>query len=154
MTPAPTQLSPAAPPAGKSSPPNCSESRARILVVDDDPLVSESVAAILNAAGYEVFRATTVAEAVRSVTCQSPDVAVVDVELNGNQHAGFELLKQIKVHNPSIAVIIITGASSKQRVVAALRGGANDYLEKPFRGDELVKRVEAAVLQRNRLWAY
>jgi len=75
----------------------------------------------------------------------------VDVEMPGGQETGFELLERIKEHNPTIAVIIMTGAGSKQRVVAALRGGAQDFIEKPFSPDDVTKRVETALAQQRAL---
>lgn len=72
----------------------------------------------------------------------------------GGQHAGFELLKRIKEHNSSIAVIMITGAGSQPRVLTALRSGAQDFIEKPFSPDDVLKRVDVALLQQRPAWAY
>ena len=127
---------------------------ARILVVDDDPVVGALLLETLVAAGHAGILANRVAEGFELIQRQSLDLALVDVEISGRQHAGFELLKRIKEHNPSIAVIIITGAGSKQRAVAALRGGAQDFIEKPFSPEDVVKRVTTALIQQKIEWAY
>ena len=124
---------------------------ARILVVDDDPLVADVLAEILTTDGHQVLLANDVAHGINLTKSQALDLAMVALEMPGGQETGFELLQRIKEHNPSIAVIIMTGAGSQQRVVAALRGGAQDFIEKPFTADEVTKRVETALAQQHEL---
>ena len=124
---------------------------ARILVVDDDPLVADVLAEILTTDGHQVLLANDVAHGINLTKSQALDLAMVDIEMPGGQETGFELLQRIKEYNSSIAVIIITGAGSKQRVVAALRGGAQDFIEKPFSADEVTNRVATALSQQHTL---
>ena len=127
---------------------------ARILIVDEDPVVADLLLATLTAAGHEVILANCVAQGAKLIESHSLDLALVDVGQPGGQPAGFELLQQIKERNPSIAVIIMTGAGSHQRAVMALRSGAQDFIEKPFQLEDILKRVKAVLLQQNIAWAY
>jgi len=127
---------------------------ARLLVVDDEPAVAAVLGEILTTAGHQVILAHGLEQGSKLIQSQSLDLAIVDVGMAGGQHAGFKLLQRIKEHNPSIAVIMTTGAASKQRVVAALRGGAQDFIEKPFSPADVTKRVAVALLQQQALWAY
>ena len=127
---------------------------ARILVVDDDSVVAGLLLETLTSAGHQVLLAHDMAQGFELTQSQSLDLALVDVEMPGGQHAGFELLERIKEYNSSIAVIIITGEASKQRIVAALRGGAQDFIEKPFSPDDVLKRVDVALLQQRTASAY
>ena len=133
---------------------------ARILVVDDDPVVAALLFETLTTAGHQVILANDVALGFALTQSQSLDLAIVDIEMPGEQvekpdalPAGFELLQRIKEHNASIAVIIITGAASQEWVVATLRGGGQDFLQKPFISDDVLKRVVAALEQQKIAWA-
>ena len=124
---------------------------ARILVVDDERAMVEMLGEMLTTAGHEVVLAGDLAQGFELMKNQPLDLALVDIGLPSGQQAGLELLQKIKKHKSSIAVIMITGAASQQRVVAALRGGAQDFLEKPFSTDELLKRVETVLAQQKAL---
>ena len=124
---------------------------AQILVVDDEPAMGTLLEEILTAAGHQVVVATDLAQGFELTQHRPLDLALVDIGLPSGQQAGLELLQQIKEHKPSMAVIMITGAASKDRAVAALRGGAQDFIEKPFSPDDVTKRVEAALLQQKTL---
>ena len=127
---------------------------ARILVVDDEPPVLALLSEMLTTGGHQVVVANNVAHGLKLTQHQSPDLAILDIGMPEGQHAGLELLQRIKAYKSSIAVIMITGAASKQRVVAALRGGAQDFIEKPFSYHEVTKRVETALLHQKTAWAY
>ena len=127
---------------------------ARILVIDDDVGGAE-LAATLTSAGHQVLKANDAELVLALIKSQSPDLALVEVALPNGAQAGFGLLKRIKAHNPAIAVIITSvAAASRQRVVLALRGGAQDFIEKPFRAQEVRQRVGAALAQQQTAWAY
>ena len=127
---------------------------AKILVIDDEPLVVAVLVEILKADGHQVATANSVVQGFVSVTRHSPDLVIVDIEIPAGQPTGLDLLKQIKEHNHAIAVVMITGAASKQRVVAALRGGAQDFIEKPLSIDKVSKCVKDALVHQKKTWAY
>jgi len=108
----------------------------------------------LTTAGHQVMLADDSAHGLELTKKHSPDLALVDIEMPAGQPAGLDLLKQIKEHNRSIAVVMMTGVASKRRVVAALRGGAHDFIEKPFSLHEVTRRVEKALMQQKTAWAY
>ena len=121
-----------------------------LLVVDDNQSVARALAEILISAGHRVFLAYDSAQALEVLQNYTPDLALVDIGLPSGQDAGFELLQHIKARRPIIPVIMITGAASMPRVVAALRGGAQDFLEKPFSIDEVIKCIETILLNHKR----
>ena len=127
---------------------------ARILVVDDEPSVTAVLSEMLICAGHEVLLANDLPQGFELTKSQSPDLALVDIEMPAGEPAGLDLLKQIKKHNPSIAVMMITGVASKRRIVAAMREGAQDFIEKPFSFHEISKRIDTALLQQKTAWAY
>jgi diguanylate cyclase (GGDEF)-like protein len=115
-----------------------------VLIVDDSLLVRAVVRSGLEDEGYHVVEATDGTSALSSCRVSPPDVILLDVEmpdLNGHQ-----VLAELK-HDPAlrdIPVVFLTGRSSIDDVLTGLRGGAHDYLKKPFEPAELVARVGAA----------
>ena len=104
--------------------------------------MTEFLSEALTSAGHQVLLADDSARGLALTKQHSPDLALVDIEMPAGQPAGLELLKQIKEYNHSIAVVMMTGVATKPRVVAALRGGAHDFIEKPFKENELQNLVE------------
>lgn len=127
---------------------------AKILVVDDEPLILAVLIEILQAAGHQVVTTNTIAQGFELTQKYSPDLVITDIEIPAGQPTGLELLKQIKEYNHSIAVVMITGAASKQRIVAALRGGAQDFIEKPLSIDKITQCVKDALLHQKKTSAY
>ena len=83
----------------------------------------------------------------------APDLVLSDIEMPEGKPMGLKLLQQIKEYNRSIPVVMITGQGTKERAVQALRAGAQDFIEKPFQIDELVKRLDNALLQQKAVHA-
>ena len=118
----------------------------KILVVDDEIRICESLAHLLNTRDYEVTTATCGQDALVLVDQNAFDLAVLDVHLQ--DIFGIELMEKIKAENPDISVIVITGDANLDSALAALRCGAYDYLRKPFEIEEFLRTVENALNQK------
>ena len=119
--------------------------KAKILVVDDDKIILDSLCEYLRLEGYDTFAARSFNEAVRKMQLQSFSLVITDVNMpDGN---GLELLAIIKQHHPQTVVIVITGYGSIESAVEAIKIGAYDYLTKPIVDDELQLAVERSVKQ-------
>lgn len=122
-------------------------SRAKILVVDDEPIVCRSCFRILNEAGYQVETVLSGQEALEKVDHQSFDVVLVDLKMPGLD--GMEVLQRIRKVHPEVIVIMITGYATVESAVEAMKLGASDYVPKPFTPDELCIIVEKALEKRD-----
>jgi len=117
----------------------------RILVVDDEPAMVAVLSEVLKERGYDVLQATTPEKAMQLVREQRPDLVLTDIEMPQGKPTGLEVLRQTKALSRAIPVVMITGFATKERAVAALRAGAQDLIEKPFKIDEVIKCVEGAL---------
>ncbi len=129
----------------------------RILIVDDDPIVAESLAEHLSGEGYATATAMNVAEAKALLdgageppagggrATQPVHVMLSDVSMPGE--SGVDLLRWAKEHHPTTAVVMLTGYGTIESAVEALRLGAADYLTKPVMDDELAVALERALRQ-------
>jgi len=118
---------------------------ARILVVDDEPIVLVSIRKILNRAGHEVETATTAAEALEKLETEHFDLIITDLIMP--ELSGMELLKILDRKSISVPSIMITGYPTIRTGVEALRLGATDYVPKPFTRQELLNPVQRALRQ-------
>jgi DNA-binding response OmpR family regulator len=107
----------------------------KILVVDDEETVCQSINKVLSRKGYSVSQAPTVEEALGLLKEMSFDLVITDLMMPGT--SGMELLQIIRDHYPELDVIMITGYASIESAVKATRLGAAAYLPKPFTPDEL-----------------
>ena len=116
-----------------------------ILIADDDELLAALVQFKLEAAGHRVVIAENGAIALDAVKRKQPDLIVLDAMMP--VLTGSEVLTQLKTDPAyaTIPVIMLTARRNQEDVVAALRGGAADYLTKPFIPEELLVRVETAL---------
>jgi DNA-binding response OmpR family regulator len=112
----------------------------RVLVVEDERIINESVAARLRAEGFVVDQAYDGPGAVERFASVSPDVVVLDVMLPGFD--GLEVCRRIQATRPA-PVLMLTARDDEADVLIGLAVGADDYLTKPFRMRELVARVRA-----------
>ena len=116
---------------------------ARILVVDDEPVVQDVLHRLLDRAGYAVRATATAAEALVAAAQDDPDLIVLDVMLpDGN---GLELLREFRRQAPDRPVIMMTAYGSVADAVAAMKQGAFHYLTKPFANDEVTLLVDKAL---------
>lgn len=119
----------------------------KILVVDDDADLRMTVTSALTDGQYEVDQASDGEEAVNRVRANQYDLVLLDV--NMPKMSGIEALKEIKAHDPSIMVIMLTAFSNIRDAVEATRLGAYNYLEKPVKSDTLVYMIDQAFRSQN-----
>lgn len=119
----------------------------RILVVDDEPIISESVAARLRAEGFAVDIALDGPSAVEIAQQSTPDLVVLDVMLPGFD--GLEVCRRIQAERP-VAVLMLTARTDETDMLVGLGVGADDYLTKPFSMRELIARVHALLRRADR----
>jgi len=117
--------------------------KAKILVIDDETIVHESCNRILTEEGYTIDSAFTGQEGFTKIEEGSYDLVITDLKMPGI--SGMEALKKIKEDNPNIGIIMITGYSTAETAVEAMKLGAFDYLPKPFTPDELITVVGKAL---------
>ena len=119
--------------------------RHSVLIVDDEPIVRESIRDWLQDAGYQVATAETGEQALEMVEKQDFSVMVLDIRLPGK--TGITVLKEVKAERPWIKSIIITAYPSAETAVEAMKLGAVDYLIKPFAPDDLERLIREALLE-------
>jgi two-component system, OmpR family, response regulator len=111
----------------------------RVLVVDDEPTLSELLAMALRYEGWEVRTAADGSSAVRVARDFRPDAVVLDVMLP--DFDGFEVLRRMRGETPEVPVLFLTAKDSVEDRVAGLTAGGDDYVTKPFSIEELVARL-------------
>ena len=123
-----------------------------ILVVDDEADIRELVGGILEDEGYQVRTAADAEQALQQVRTRTPHLVILDVWLKGSEIDGLEILKLIRELDEILPVIVISGHGTVETAVSAIRRGAYDYLEKPFKAEKLLlvvqRALEAAQLRR------
>lgn len=115
----------------------------RILVVDDDRELRETIGEILREAGFAVSAAASGEEALDTLQVQTFDLVLIDMIMPGL--GGQEVLPLLKRQAPRTKVIMITAFATVENAVAAMRKGADDYLTKPFKIDELLTAVRRSL---------
>jgi len=118
-----------------------------LLIVDDEPIVQQSLADWFRSDGYDVDSAGSAKEALRKVAEGHYDIALVDIKMPGMD--GLELQSRLADVAPELTVIMITAYASVDSAVKALKAGAYDYVTKPFDPDELSHMVRRAVEHRS-----
>jgi len=123
-----------------------------ILVVDDEIDIRELMAGILADEGYETRVASDSDGTLAAITNRRPHLVVLDVWLQGSRLDGIQVLDVLKREHPDLPVVIISGHGTIETAVAALKKGAYDFIEKPFKADRLIhvvrRALEAARLKR------
>jgi len=117
----------------------------RVLVIDDEGLMRDFVQEALSRAGYDVVTASNGEEGLRTVDKSQFHVVVTDLKMPGMD--GLEVLKEIQERDPAVSVIVMTAYATVETAVQALKGGAADYIMKPFTPDEIEVVVEKAIYQ-------
>ena len=115
---------------------------ARILIVDDDPLLQKSLTVFFMMQGYDVDSATTAQAAFDAIERHRPDLIVLDLGLPDLE--GREVCKRVR-QTSDVPIIVLSAKSGDQDKVSALEQGADDYVCKPFNADELLARVRVAL---------
>ncbi|VAX30196.1 Response regulator of zinc sigma-54-dependent two-component system [hydrothermal vent metagenome] len=120
-----------------------SKNKARVLIVDDEDIVRASCRKLLKPHGYRVSEAENAGRALKLMDTMSFDLVLSDLKLP--DASGIELLKDIKEGYPDTEVILMTGYGTVFTAVEAMKLGAYDYVEKPFRPEELVSLAGRAI---------
>jgi two-component system KDP operon response regulator KdpE len=122
-------------------------SGARILIVDDEPQILRALQLKLHGAGYAVETAATASEAVMKASLRPPDAIILDVLLPDGR--GTDVCRELRGWS-TVPILVLSAVGEEAEKIAALDAGADDYVTKPFSGDELLARLRAA-LRRNRV---
>jgi len=117
--------------------------RGIIHIIDDEPIIHDVLGQLLTSEGYEVEASTSGEEALAKHSFQAFDLILLDLLMPGLD--GIEVLKRIKRIDPQAMVIIITAYASVESAISAMKIGAFDYIQKPFKHDELLMTIDRAL---------
>ncbi len=118
---------------------------ADILIIDDEADIRGIIAGILEDEGYETRLAHNSDAALAEIAQRRPSLIILDIWLMGSKLDGLDLLNIIKEKHPEVPVIIISGHGNIETAVAAIKRGAYEYIEKPFKADRLILVVGRAL---------
>jgi len=116
-----------------------------ILIVDDEADIREIVSGILSDEGHATRTARNSDEALTSIESRRPALVFLDIWLQGSKLDGLQLLEIIKTQNPTLPIVMISGHGNIETAVSAIKLGAYDFIEKPFKADRLVLVAERAL---------
>jgi FixJ family two-component response regulator len=114
-----------------------------VFVVEDEPPVREALKLILSAAGYRVAFFADGASLVAEAHARSPACMILDVHIPGK--SGLDILKELNAEGYPAPIFIMSGRGDIPMAVEAIRNGAHDFIEKPFRGNDIVARIGEAI---------
>src|SRR5277367_3149169 len=117
--------------------------RGSVLVVDDELEIREGLEALLTSENFEVTVAETGQAGLQKLEDKPFDLILLDVSLPDRN--GLDMLREIRLRDPSLAIILITAYGSIDMARAAFKGGAQDYITKPWSNDELIAQVSLAI---------
>ena len=109
-----------------------------ILIVDDEADIRELVSGILEDEGHSTRLAKDSDEALRAIEERRPSLVILDIWLQGSKLDGLDVLARVKKQHPELPVVIISGHGNIETAVTAIKRGAYEYIEKPFKADRLV----------------
>ena len=118
---------------------------ADILIVDDEADIRDLVAGILDDEGHRTRTAGGSDEALAAIESRRPHLVFLDIWLQGSRLDGLQVLDQIKAGHPDLPVVMISGHGNIETAVAAIKAGAYDFIEKPFKADRLILVAERAL---------
>jgi two-component system, NtrC family, nitrogen regulation response regulator NtrX len=121
-----------------------------ILIVDDEADIRDLVAGILQDEGYNTRTARNSDDALSAIATRRPNLVFLDIWLQGSKLDGLQLLDTVKQERPDLPVVMISGHGNIETAVAAIKHGAYDFIEKPFKADRLVLVADRA-LENSRL---
>jgi DNA-binding NtrC family response regulator len=116
-----------------------------ILIVDDEADIRELVAGILQDEGHGTRTARDSDEALSAVVARRPNLVFLDIWLKGSRLDGLELLDSLKQQHPELPIVMISGHGNIETAVSAIKRGAYDFIEKPFKADRLMLAAERAI---------
>src|SRR6476646_2026959 len=118
-------------------------SRGEIFVVDDDPAVRETLTGVLSSGGFDVRCFADGAALLEVARGRTPAAILLDVHIPGK--SGLDLLKELHGEDYPAPIFMISGQGDISMAVSAIKNGALDFIEKPFRGSEIVARLDEAI---------
>lgn len=125
---------------------------ADILIVDDEADIRELVAGLLEDEGYKTRLARNSDEAIAAVEERRPSLIFLDIWLQGSRLDGMQILEAVAEAHPEVPIVMISGHGNIETAVAAIKRGAYDFIEKPFKADRLIlvaqRALEASRLKR------
>jgi two-component system response regulator AtoC len=121
-----------------------------ILLVDDDPVFTQFTQKILSEKGMKVVTAFNKAEGLDLFEKHHPDCAILDIFLPDG--SGVDLIKPIRAIESKVPIIMVSGQNEVDEVVRAMKDGANDYIKKPFQGDELFLKIQMVLETSQNKW--
>jgi two-component system nitrogen regulation response regulator NtrX len=116
-----------------------------ILIVDDEADIRMLLSGVLRDEGFDTREAGDSASALAAIRSRRPSLVILDIWLQGSEIDGIELLERIKAEHPSVPVVMISGHGNIETAVAAIKKGAYDFIEKPFKSDRMLLMVERAI---------
>jgi two-component system, NtrC family, nitrogen regulation response regulator NtrX len=123
-----------------------------ILIVDDEADICMLIAGVLKDEGYATREAADSTQALAAIHARQPTLVILDIWLQGSPLDGIEILRQLRAEMPSVPVVMISGHGTIETAVEAIKIGAYDFIEKPFKSDRLLlviaRAIEAAELRR------
>ncbi|MER2267109.1 nitrogen assimilation response regulator NtrX [Methylobacterium oxalidis] len=118
---------------------------ADILIVDDEADIRDLVAGILDDEGHRTRTAGSSDEALAAIEARRPHLVFLDIWLQGSRLDGLQVLDLIKAGHPDLPVVMISGHGNIETAVSAIKSGAYDFIEKPFKADRLILVAERAL---------
>jgi FixJ family two-component response regulator len=118
-------------------------SRGEIFVVDDDPAVRDTLSVVLSTGGYDVICFADGAALLAVARSRTPAAILLDVHIPGK--SGLDILKELHGEDYPAPIFMISGQGDIAMAVSAIKNGALDFIEKPFRGTDLVTRLDEAI---------
>ncbi len=115
----------------------------KILVVDDDAIVIKSCRRILESEGFEVLTVSSAEEALEMIKKYDFDLLLIDVKMP--KYDGLYLMREIKKELPEVPIIVMSGYPTQETVKEVMRLGANQFIPKPFRPDELMRVIRQVI---------
>src|SRR5262247_1780747 len=116
-----------------------------ILIVDDEADIRELVSGILQDEGFVTRTARDSDDALAQIAARRPNLVFLDIWLQGSRLDGLQLLDSVKQQHPELPVVMISGHGNIETAVAAIKQGAYDFIEKPFKVDRLVLVADRAL---------
>lgn len=116
-----------------------------ILIVDDEDDIRKLIKGILEDEGYAVRQSNGSAKAYAEIESRVPELMILDIWLQGSEDDGLDILKKVKKDHPHLPIIMISGHGTIETAVSAIKIGAYDFIEKPFKSDRLILMIERAL---------
>ena len=116
-----------------------------ILIVDDEADIRELVSGILSDEGFGTRVAQDSDSAMAEINARRPSLVILDIWLQGSRLDGLEILRAVRAEHPNLPIVMISGHGNIETAVAAIKQGAHDFIEKPFKTDHLIHVVTRAI---------